>query len=572
MSSLQKQTLAELIKNSYNNYSERSVLSYVGREPYKFSDLFSITGELSALLKSRGVRKGDRVAILSQNMPNWGIAYFSITSMTAVTVPILTEFTEKEIKKILEHSEASSIIVSSRLASKLKNSLPGCLHTVILADDLSLIDRDEINNSGIVAITRTKIEWVSDIDAISDSNTDQPEEDDLAAILYTSGTTGNPKGVMLTHRNLVSNAINTSHIQEVNSGDRFLSVLPLSHTYECTIGLIIPVMNGASVYYLEKPPTAAVLVPAMQEVKPTMMLTVPLIIEKIYKTQVLPKFTGSAFMRKMFRNSFFRRFLHKMAGKKLYKKFGGHLHFFGIGGAKLSAETELFLRDAGFPYAIGYGLTETSPLLAGCKPSLTRYQSTGFNLPGQQLKLDNPNSVTGEGEILAKGPNLMKGYYKDEEETRRVFTDDGWFRTGDLGVMDDDNYLYIKGRLKNMVLGPSGENIYPEEIEALINSDNMVLESVVYDMRGKLVALVHLNYEEVERYYNEMKSSAINLQVHLSEFINEKLNDIKQKVNKEVNKFSRLNKVIEQQSPFEKTPTQKIKRFLYQKNDEKDSN
>lgn len=564
-----KNTLAELLKNSYNLFPEKTALSFVGQKPYTFQDVYKTARDLSHLLHSKGIKQGDRVAILSQNMPQWGVSYFSITSMSAIAVPILNEFNEKEIKKILDHSETNIIIVSARLAAKLKNALPDCLHTVILADDFSLIDRNELHKSGQAQVIQTREEWKQSLDANDiDKDIAEPAEDDLAAILYTSGTTGNPKGVMLSHMNLVSNAINTGHIHEVNEHDRMLSILPLSHTYECTIGFIIPMMNGASVYYLEKPPTAPVLLPAMQKVRPTMMLTVPLIIEKIYKLQVLPRLTGSALMRRLFKTPFFRRQLHKMAGRKLYKTFGGKLHFFGIGGAKLAADTELFLRDAKFPYAIGYGLTETSPLLAGCTPSLTRYRSTGFNLPGQELKIDNPNSITGEGEILARGPNIMKGYYRDEEQTRKVFTEDGWFRTGDLGIFDDDNYLYIKGRLKNMVLGPSGENIYPEEIEAVINNHSLVLESVVYEMKGKLVALVHLNYEEVENYYNELKDSAKNFQVHMSDLVNEKLNEIKLKVNKEVNKFSRLSKIIEQQSPFEKTPTKKIKRFLYQKNEE----
>ena len=561
----QKQTLNELIKNSHKLFAEKPALSFTGKKPYTYNEVYAIVNNLAGLLKSRDIKKGDKVAILSQNMPHWGISYLAVTYMGAVAVPILTEFTEKEIKKILLHSETKAIIVSERYALKLKDSLPEYIKTVIQADDLSLIDIDEIQKTGKVKLTLSKEQWQNTPGAdYQEDMKDIPGEDDLAAILYTSGTTGNPKGVMLSHKNLVSNAINTGKIQEVNYNDRLLSVLPLSHTYECTIGFIIPMMNGASVHYLEKPPTAAVLVPAMQEIKPTLMLTVPLIMEKIYKLQILPKLTGSKLTRKLFGIKFFRQKLHKMAGKKLYKTFGGHLHFFGIGGAKLDADTEMFLRDAGFPYAIGYGLTETSPLLAGCTPSLTRYRSTGFNLPGQQLKIDNPNSVTGEGEILAKGPNIMKGYYKDEEGTRQVFTEDGWFKTGDLGVLDEDNYLYIKGRLKNMVLGPSGENIYPEEIEAVINSQSMVLESVVYEMKGKLIALVHLNYEELEKYYNEMKQTAKDMQIQMSEFVNQKLKEIQNKVNTEVNKFSRLNKIFEQQSPFEKTPTQKIKRFLYQ--------
>jgi long-chain acyl-CoA synthetase len=566
MNSLQKQTLGEILKNSCHLYSDRPALSYTGQPPYTYDDLNTTTRELSRLFKSRGIKPGDRIAILSQNMPNWGVAYFAITSMAAVVVPILTEFNPKEIKNILAHSESSAIIVSKRLVNKLHGTLPESLRTIILADDFDIVTTGGKREDGDYQIESTAAEWKKELEIKQDlSDLAEPEEDDLAAILYTSGTTGNPKGVMLTHRNLVSNAINTGLIQEVNENDRMLSVLPLAHTYECTIGLIIPLMNGASVYYLEKPPTAAVLVPAMQVVKPTMMLTVPLIIEKIFKMQVLPKLTGSAMMRKLYSFPYFRKLFHGMAGKKLYKTFGGHLHFFGIGGAKLAADAEQFLRDAKFPYAIGYGLTETSPLLAGCAPSLTRYRSTGYGLPGQEIKIDNPDPVTGEGEILARGPNVMKGYYKDEKQTKEVFTVDGWFKTGDLGAFDEDNFLYIRGRLKNMLIGPSGENIYPEEIEAVINNQSHVLESVVYEMSGKLVARVHLNYEELEKYCQELKESARNMQINMSEIVNEKLNEIKQKVNAEVNRFSRLNKIVEQQLPFEKTPTQKIKRYLYHK-------
>jgi long-chain acyl-CoA synthetase len=566
MSEPQKHTLAAMLENSNRLYPDNIALSFVGGQPYRFSEVYAWVKNITSFLASRGIKKGDRIAILSQNMPNWGITYLAVTSMGAIAVPILTDFNENEIRKILDHSESSAIITSHRLAQKLKNSLPECLKTVIIADDFSLADRELLQSTGTVTVVRTSGEWLMDIG--NEPAVNDPAEEDIAAILYTSGTTGNPKGVMLTHKNLVSNAINTGHIQKVTSDDIMLSVLPLPHTYECTIGLIIPVMNGASVWYIEKPPTAAVLIPAMQKVRPTMMLTVPLIIEKVYRLQVLPKIQGSAIMRSLFGIPFFRRQIHKIAGKKLYKTFGGNLHFFGIGGAKLAADAEQFLRDARFPYAIGYGLTETAPLLAGCSPALTRFRSTGFSLPGQQLKIDNPDPVTGEGEILARGPNIMRGYYKDEEQTKKVFTDDGWFRTGDLGTMDQDNYLYIRGRLKNMVLGPSGENIYPEEIESVINKQSMVLESIVYDMRGSLVARVHLNYEELGKYYGDVKESAKNMQLQMSELVNEKLNEIKQKVNNEVNKFSRINKIIEQQSPFEKTPTQKIKRFLYQKQEE----
>jgi long-chain acyl-CoA synthetase len=512
-------------------------------------------------MSENGIKKGDRVALLSQNMPHWGVAYLAITGMGAVVVPILVDFSEVELNKILAHSESKAILVSEKLSAKINAELPAAITFGLLLDDMSPIDLNLLK-------AEKRIERLGKLKAVVETTEfAKPSEEDLAAILYTSGTTGNPKGVMLSHRNLISNAINTLGIQNVDTTDRLLSVLPLPHTYECTIGFIIPFMSGATVYYLDKPPTASVLLPAMKQVKPTMMLTVPLIMEKIYNLQVKPKLHNSKMMRSMMKLRFMRRMFHKLAGKKIYQAFGGHLHFFGIGGAKLSADTEQFLCDAGFPYAIGYGLTETAPLLAGCAPSLTKFRSTGFNLPNQEIKIINPDQH-GEGEIVAKGPNVMMGYYKDPAQTAEVFTQDGWFKTGDLGVLDKDGYLYIKGRLKNMILGPSGENIYPEEIEALINGEDLVLESLVYEMKGQLIAKVHLNYEELERRYQHAKESATEYKDKMSKAVDEKLQEIRDKVNSTLNRFSRITNVEEQPVPFEKTPTQKIKRFLYSKHND----
>ena len=554
-------TLRDLLQRSYEQHASKPALTFVGQQPITYHDAGQMALQIITFLYDNGIKKGDRVALLSQNMPNWGIAYLAITSAGAVVVPILVDFSEAELNKILAHSEAKGIFVSEKLAAKIDTGLPACLKFAVQLDNFSPFDLET---------------WKSQKKFIPNGSFGEPKagfdnshialsSDDLAAILYTSGTTGNPKGVMLSHGNLISNAVNTMGIQQVDLNDRLLSVLPLPHTYECTIGFIIPFMNGATVFYLEKPPTASVLLPAMKEVKPTMMLTVPLIMEKIYNLQVKPKLTKSAFLRLLLKAPFIRKLLHKLAGKKIYRAFGGSLHFYGIGGAKLSADTERFLRDAGFPYAIGYGLTETAPLLAGCAPNLTRFQSTGFSLPNQELKILNPDPQTGEGEIVAKGPNIMLGYYKDPIQTAEVFTQDGWFKTGDLGVIDKQGFVYIKGRLKNMILGPSGENIYPEEIENLINNDDLVLESLVYELKGNIVAKVHLNYEELEKRYNVLKLSAHDWKIEMNKVVDKKLHDIRERVNGTISKFSRISSVEEQPVPFEKTPTQKIKRFLYSK-------
>ncbi len=568
MAILTELTFKSLLDKSTRNFAARPALGYVDQEPLSYDDVGHLIDSLIKKLTALGVQKGDRVALLSQNMPNWGVSYLAVTSMGAVVVPILIDFTEGEIAKILQHSEAKVIIVSEKQASKLHVGLPESLKSAILADDFTEISLGSLEMNGTVLKVEEK-KPIADF-----SQPVSPSEDDLAAILYTSGTTGRPKGVMLSHQNILSNAINTLGIQHVESSDRLLSVLPLPHTYECTIGFIIPFLSGASVYYLDKLPTPAVLLPAMAKVKPTMMLTVPLIIEKVYQNRVLPKLTGSPVMRLLSKSRPVQKFFHKMAGKKIYKAFGGHLHFFGIGGSKLGAATERFLRDAGFPYAIGYGLTETSPLLAGCGPELTKFQSTGFSLPGQELDILDPDPHTGEGEIITRGPNVMMGYYKEPELTKEVFTSNGWFKTGDLGIMDEDGYLYIKGRIKNIIISSTGENIYPEDIEAVINSEPHVLESLVYELKGKLVAKVHLNYEEIDKRYHELRQSAGQSYSDLKESANhaydqlqkkvkERLGDIQQRVNSRLNRFSKLAMIEEQVEPFIKTPTKKIKRFLY---------
>jgi long-chain acyl-CoA synthetase len=322
---------------------------------------------------------------------------------------------------------------------------------------------------------------------------------------------------------------------------------------------------GASVFYLGKPPTPSILLPALKQVKPTLMLSVPMIIEKIYRNKILPAFQKKWHMRFLYKIPPVRRKLNEAAGKKLRQTFGGKLKFFGIGGAKLDKTVEKFLREARFPYAIGYGLTETSPLLAGANAENIKFQSTGPALEGVQLKIHNPDQHTGEGEIWAKGPNVMLGYYKQPELTREVITEDGWFKTGDLGVFDKNNYLYIKGRLKNMIVGDNGENIYPEEIESIINNFRHVAESIVVKKKGKLVAMVHFNKEEIALKYQELKTEIHN-------YIEDKMEDLKNElhhyINSKVNRFSRIQYVMLQNEPFQKTATHKIKRFLYNRNKE----
>ena len=528
-------------------------------EALTYAQLWERAQEISAFLFGRGIRHGDRVGILGENMPNWGASYFGITALGAIAVPILPDFHASDIARILRHAQVSAVFVSRRLAVKLSELTHAETGPVVLLDDWSEIT-GAFSEDPIAAPEGAQASVLRPIGAAGGSQFSPdrlPERGELAAIVYTSGTTGHSKGVMLTHGNILADAEGTLKIVDLGENDRLLSILPLPHTYECTLGFITALVAGASIHYIEKPPSAAVLLPALERVRPTVILSVPLIIEKIYKARILPQLTSSPLLRKAHGIAFFRRLLHRIAGKKLLKIFGGRLKLFCIGGAPLAPDVELFLREGKFPYAIGYGLTETSPLVAGTGPEKTRYKSTGPALPGTAIRIANPDPATGEGEIQIKGPTVMKGYYRDAERTREAFTEDGWLKTGDLGMMDTEGFVFIKGRLKNMILGPSGKNIYPEEIEAVINEFESVRESVVYEHQNRLVALVHLDYERLQKAIQEF--SEADLRQKASAF----LADLQKQINTRVPLYARIHRIIEQAEPFQKTPTQKIKRHLY---------
>jgi long-chain acyl-CoA synthetase len=543
MRKLELLTIPSMLQASYRDFAQNQSLVFAGEENRTYAQLEIEVKKAALQLKSIGVKKGDKVAILSMNMPNWGISYFAISVLGAVVVPILPDFHPVEIKNILEHADVSVVYVSESLRSKV-DSLEGL--TIITIENFEVQSENQL--IPFEEIDKNQFEY------------EKVNENDLLSIIYTSGTTGKSKGVMLTHKNIVWTAQQSWIIQNIVPSDRLLSVLPLSHTFENTLGLILPVKYGASVSYLQKPPVPSVLLSALKEVRPTVMLVVPLIIEKIYKSKILPEIKGKLATRVIYQIPVFRKLFHKVAGKKLYETFGGQLKFFGIGGAKLDNNVERFLMEAGFPLAIGYGMTESSPLLAGAGVGKTRFLSTGTAMEGVKLRISGTDPKTGQGEIQAKGENVMLGYYKEPEISKQAFTSDGWLKTGDLGYFDPDGNLYIKGRIKNMIVGSSGENIYPEEIETVINRMEYVLESLVVQQKGRLVALVHLNMEELERKYQDFKSETVTF---LNEKADELLKEIQKKVNDELNKFSQIQRFILQQEPFEKTPTQKIKRFLY---------
>ena len=540
-------TLKYLIDYSVKTFADSPSVSFVDGSPISYEELGKQIDLLATKLFSYGLKKGDKVALFSQNMPNWVVAYFAVVSKGLIIVPVLPDFTRDELENVMTHSEAKVLITSEKLKSKAEG--------LVLPDLLLKISVESFLPIGIEPTNTFKVPNFDDIEV---------KEEDIAAIIYTSGTTGRSKGVVLTHKNICFIAMQSYPFQPINNHDVFLSFLPLSHTYENSIGMLFPIMYGASIHYLEKPPTAATLMPAMAKIRPTMMLSVPLIMEKIYKSQIQSKFAKTRFTRLLYNNPAFRILIHRIAGIKLYKTFGGRLKFFGIGGAKLDSRVERFLKEAKFPYAIGYGLTETAPLLAGASPWQTRLQSTGFAVEGVELKIDQPNKK-GVGEIWAKGPNVMQGYYKNPEATAEVLTSDGWFKTGDLGKITSKKRLFIKGRKKTTIIGASGENIYPEDIESVINNNQYVVESLVVEEEGYLVAkiivdleAIEKNIEHVKEIFEENKEKFLDWKKHFTKEINSKLN-----------RTSQIKRVDIMDKPFEKTASQKIKRFLYTKTSKK---
>ena len=530
------QTLAELYEHSTTAFSRRTVFGFVDGDSqrYTYGQFRETCDNLSRVLSNFGIGASDKVAILSENKPNWSVAFFAATAFGRIAIPMLPELSHDEVENILAHSEAKAVFVSRHQLAKLSKETIDRLNLVIDIDDFSFIKADSTTYTcdGKVAV---------------------PVALDIAAIIYTSGTTGNAKGVMLSHRNFCTNIMSSWYSYRIRRKDVMMSILPLAHTYEMSIGMLYPFAMGARVAYIQKAPTPSVLLAALKKVRPTAMLSVPLIIEKIYKSSVIPTVRNSRFLSWLKENM--PGLLYLMIGIKLKSTFGGRIRFFGIGGAKLDPTVEAFLKKARFPYAIGYGLTETAPLICAASPRQTRVGSTGKPVPGIETKLADINPETGEGEILVKGSNVMLGYYKDYERTASVLGTDGWFRTGDLACADAKGNFYIKGRLGSLILGASGENIYPEEIEAVINSMDGIGESLVVQRDGKLVALVQFN-DNVIDWDLEGKDKFI-------EDLEAKKAAILEFVNSRVSNFSRIRSVEVQKEPFVKTATHKIKRFMY---------
>ena len=533
-------TLADVLDYSASVNNSRMVSNYVdGGCSYTFGQFRDKCLQLSGVLSTFGINADDKVAILSENMPNWALAFFSITASGRIAVPMLPELSPNEVENILTHSDAKAIFVSQKQLPKISQETLSKLHLVI---DISTLDFIKAEDDRYTCDGRGKV----------------PEPMDIAAIIYTSGTTGNAKGVMLSHRNFCHNILTAWHAHKVHRRkDVFLSILPLAHTYEMSIGMLYPFSTGCPVYYIQKPPTPTILADALLRIRPTTILSVPLIIEKVIRGKIFPTINGSKYLRYLKKH--FPRILYFLVGKKVKQQFGGRVRFFGVGGSKLDKEVEQFLRNIKFPYAIGYGLTETAPLICDAGPKRTHLGTTGTSSFEVQVRLADVNPENGQGELQVKGPNVMLGYYKDYQRTKAVFTEDGWMRTGDIATVDKKGRYSILGRSGSVIIGASGENIYPEEIESVINNISDVNESLVISRSGQLVALVQFNDGAIDWNLEGQEKFLENLEKRKKE--------VMEFVNSKVSQFLKIKDVEVMKEPFSKTATHKIRRFLYQDKD-----
>lgn len=553
-------TLSALLEDCTQKYGDRPALGKAFETPLTYNEVWARVVQISQLLTERGVSKGDRVAILGENSPNWGISYFAVVRIGAAAVPILPDFPEADTRHILSDCEAKILFTTGRQLEKI-NSLDHTKvkHIIMLDDFAASAPALGIKTESLTDIFARAFDFLKKIPRTFAKTSREISEDDIASIIYTSGTSGHSKAVMLTHKNFISNAVAASTLAKLTPEDVVLSILPLSHSYEFTIGFLLALISGARIIYLAKPPTPRLMEEACKAERPTAMCSVPLILEKIFKKRVLPVLEKNIAVKLLAKIPGIKNTIYRKINTKLINFFGGRLRLMAIGGAAFNREAEKFFRRAGFPYLVGYGLTETSPLLVGGPDGdkTIKISSTGKVTPGCEIKVVGADPKTGIGEIYARGPNIMKGYYKNQELTAEVLDEEGWLRTGDLGYFDKYDNLHIKGRCKNLILMSNGENIYPEAVEEKLNASFYVLESLVIENNNQLEAWVYLDYDLIDQDTRGKSEKERRL------YIEKILAQIKGDVNEQLSSFSKLSRIFEQQEPFVKTATHKIKRYLY---------
>ena len=523
---------------AFTNYqSESYTYGEVGRSIYYIQKLF---------IKC-GIRKGDKIALIGKNCAEWSMAYQAIVAYGSVVVPILPNFTPNDVQHIINHSDSIMLFANKANWDVIdRDNLPK-LKAVISLDDFSpLCARNKHLTVHIKKfqslLTKPFTKEKLPKQLIGNS--------ELFAIIYTSGTTGFSKGVMLTHNNITGNMVYSRTNMPLVSGDHILSFLPLAHAYGCAIEFLYPFTCGCHITFLGKMPTPQLLLQAFAEIRPRLILSVPLIIEKIFKKQIKPVLEQPK-VKFMMKVPFLDNVILGKIKTKLTESFGGNFHEIVVGGAAINEEVQEVFRKAEFPFTVGYGMTECGPLISYSGWRENRFNSAGRVVDQLEMKIDSPDPENVVGEIIVRGENVMKGYYKNEKATREILDKDGWLHTGDLGTMDSDGFLYIKGRSKSMILGASGQNIYPEEIEARINAFPLVQECVVVDRKEGLVALIYPDMEMVDAKKMKEHSLEALMEVYCKT------------LNQEVPNYMQVKRFQIVSGEFEKTPKRSIKRFLY---------
>lgn len=547
-----KENLTEIIQNSIRkNWNITAMADYKG-ESLRYADVAERILKLHAIFDACDLKHGDKIALLGKNSANWGVSYLAAVTFGAVIVPILPDFKPNDAHHIVNHSDAAMLLAADNLFEPL--------------DETEMPEiKCALSLSGFAVISEKKPEALMQVtesmnDQFSKRYPDGLKPDDvvfepvpnkeLAVISYTSGTTGFTKGVMIPHNSLVANIVYANNNMPLEPGDSIVSFLPLAHAYGCAFEFLWPFTLGCHITFLTKTPSPQVILQAFKEIRPRLVLSVPLVIEKIYKKQLLPKISKGS-MKTLLKVPGLNGVIHKKIRQKLVDVFGGNFHEVVIGGAALNQEVELFFNKIKFPFSIGYGMTECGPLISYANWDKTKLGSAGKIVDSMEVTIDSPDPYKEVGEILVRGENLMLGYYKNPEATKAALDADGWLHTGDLGLIDKENFIFIKGRSKSMILGPSGQNIYPEEIEARLNNLSFVMESVVVDKDHKLVALVYPDYEAVDK------------QGISEQGLQEIMENHRKMLNNELPSYMNLTGIRIYPEEFEKTPKKSIKRFLY---------
>ena len=546
-------TFIKLFEKGFReNFDFPALADYDTNVNYTFGALAKEIAKLHILFRECNLKEGDKISLVGKNTSNWGIVHLATFTYGAVIVPILQDFNLNDISHIIDHSDSVMLFCSNSIWKEMDKSKFPKLKAAFSLADLSLLYQQK----------GEKIDSISSrLDAIFNENypegfapqhinyADLPN-DSIAVLNYTSGTTGFSKGVMITGNNLLGNLEFAEGIFHLRPGDEMLSFLPLAHTYGIAFDFLYALSAGSHVTLLGKTPAPKILMKAFEDVKPTLIISVPLIFEKIYKKMIIP-LLGKKPIKFALRISVLDKQIYAKIRKKLIKTMGGKFDQVIIGGAALNSEAEDFLLKIKFPVSVGYGMTECAPLISFslCKDYVPH--SCGKVLDCMQARIDSEDPCNVAGEIQVKGQNVMLGYYKNEEATRAVFTDDGWLRTGDLGTIDENNNIFIRGRSKSMILGPSGQNIYPEEIESKLNNLPYVMESLVIEKNQKLIALVYPDYEAVDQAGVSHEDLPAIMEQN------------KESLNKMVASYERIAEIQLYPNEFEKTPKKSIKRFLY---------